>query len=142
MTASLDGGDSSKRTTEGSAEGGFVVGSVGDADARSPTAVPAGNKTANPFPALTGAGIPALWDALVASHARLAADGLDALRAAQSTAWMWSEVTDTLLDRLRSHPDVRRLARALEEAVAAGTVAPAAAAQQMLDAFLGTNPQG
>ena len=92
--------------------------------------------------ALTGDGIAALWDVLVASHERLGADGLDELRAQQSTAWMWSEVTDTLRQRLRDHPDVRRLAAELEQAVAAGEVAPAAAAQRMLDAFLGPDPQG
>ena len=54
---------------------------------------------------------------------------------------MWSEVTDTLLQRLRTHPDVRRLALDLEQAVAAGDVAPAAAAQQMLSVFLGPGAQ-
>ena len=91
--------------------------------------------------ALTGHGIPALWDELVASHERLRAQGLAELRAQQSTAWMWSEVTDTLLQQLRTHPDVRRLALELEQAVAAGDVAPAAAAQQMLSVFLGPGAQ-
>jgi LAO/AO transport system kinase len=92
--------------------------------------------------ALTGAGIPELWDALVAGQQRLRDDGLEALRAQQSTAWMWSEVTDTPLHQLRTHPDVQRLAAELERSVAAGDVAPAAAAQRMLSAFLGPDAQG
>jgi len=91
--------------------------------------------------ALTGDGIPELWEELAASHERLRAHGLTELRAQQSTAWMWSEVTDTLLHQLRTHPDVKRLALELEHAVAAGDVAPAAAAQRMLSAFLGRGAQ-
>lgn len=93
--------------------------------------------------ALTGAGMPELWQSLTDAHERLRADGLDDLRARQSTAWMWSEVTDTLLEQLRSHPGVRERVPALERAVAAGEVAAAAAAQQLLAAFLdGTQPSG
>ena len=92
--------------------------------------------------ALTGVGMPELWDAISALHERLRHEGLDELRARQSTAWMWSEVTDTLLDGLRDHAAVRRLVPALETAVAAGEVAPAVAAQQLLAAFLGADGQG
>jgi len=92
--------------------------------------------------ALTGVGMPELWEAIGALHERLQHEGLDELRAHQSTAWMWSEVTDTLLDRLRDHAAVRRLVPSLETAVAAGEVAPAVAAQQLLAAFLGPDGQG
>ena len=48
-------------------------------------------------------------------------DGLDELRARQSVAWMWSEVTDTLLDApAATIPTSARLAAELEQAVAAG----------------------
>ena len=86
--------------------------------------------------ALTGAGVPELWDALATSHARLAADGLEDLRARQGVAWMWNEVTEELLGRLRDHPGVSALVSAAEAGVADGTVAPAAAARQLLAAFL------
>ena len=90
--------------------------------------------------ALTGAGVPELWADIQAAHARLAADGLEALRAQQGVAWMWSEVTDTLVERLRDHPAVRDQVPALEAAVAAGETAPTRAAHLLLDAFLGARP--
>ncbi len=88
--------------------------------------------------ALTGQGIAELWQGIAAAHDRLCASGLDELRAAQNVAWMWSEVTDTLLDRLRAHPDVRHLVPELEAAAASGEVAAATAAHRLLEAFLGT----
>jgi LAO/AO transport system kinase len=86
--------------------------------------------------ARTGAGVPELWAAIEAAHARLVADGLDNLRAQQGVAWMWSEVTETLLDRLRDHPAVRDRLPELVAAVAAGSTAPARAVQLLLDTFL------
>ena len=61
---------------------------------------------------------------------------MEHLRAAQSVAWMWSEVTDTLLDRLRAHPGVRDLLHELEASVSAGTTSPTAAAHDVLERFL------
>ncbi len=86
--------------------------------------------------ALTGAGVPELWDAIAAAHDRLEPAGLADLRAAQNVAWMWSEVTDTLVERLRAHPDVRGLVPALEASVASGDLSAAVAAQRLLQAFL------
>jgi len=91
--------------------------------------------------ALTGAGMPELWRSLVERHARLLGAGLGDLRAAQSTAWMWSEVTETLLEQLRLHPGVGEQVPALEQAVAAGEVAAGVAAQRLLAAFLGEAAQ-
>jgi LAO/AO transport system kinase len=85
--------------------------------------------------ALTGEGVPEVWSAVEAAHDRLGTEGLAALRAAQNVAWMWREVTDTLLDRLRAQPDVRALVGELEAAVAAGDLSAAVAAQRLLDAF-------
>jgi LAO/AO transport system kinase len=87
--------------------------------------------------ALTGAGVPELWAAIEAAHDRLGVEGIASLRAGQNVAWMWSEVTDTLLDRLRAHPAVRGLVPELEAAVAAGDLSAAVAAQRLLGAFLG-----
>ena len=50
---------------------------------------------------------------------------------------MWSEVQDTLVDRLRDDRAVAALVDGLESAVAAGAVAPTTAARQLLDAFKG-----
>ena len=86
--------------------------------------------------ALTGTGLPELWASIEDAHRRLQASGLTELRSTQSTAWMWSEVTDTLLDRLREDPAVRELVPELERSVAAGELAATVAAQQLLRAFL------
>ncbi len=87
--------------------------------------------------ALTGRGVAELWDALRCAHQRLADDGLAELRARQGVAWMWSEVTDELLSRLRSDPEVRARVADLEAGVAGGTITASAAAAQLLAAFLG-----
>ena len=70
------------------------------------------------------------------AHDRIGPEGLAGLRATQNVAWMWSEVTDTLLDRLRTHPEVRGLVPELEAAVARGDTSAAVAAQRLLRAFL------
>ena len=57
-------------------------------------------------------------------------------RTAQSLAWMWSEVTDSLLDLLRHDTAVREQVKALEAAVTAGETSPVAAAQQLVATFL------
>jgi hypothetical protein len=49
---------------------------------------------------------------------------------------MWSEVSESLMDALRSDERVSEMADRLEAAVTAGELPPAAAARQILDAFL------
>ncbi len=85
--------------------------------------------------ALTGSGIAELWTAIEGAHDRLGSD-LDELRAQQNVAWMWSEVTDTLLDDLRHDGQVRGELGALEQQVADGTIPAATAARRLLRAFL------
>jgi LAO/AO transport system kinase len=83
--------------------------------------------------ALTGAGIPEVWDAVLAHRRAVEAAGeLDARRREQARAWMWSEVTDTLLDDLRRAPHTRAQVRELEAAVTDGLLSPTAAAQRLL----------
>jgi LAO/AO transport system kinase len=91
--------------------------------------------------ALTGDGVPELWDAIVAAHDRLRDSGaLDEARAAQATAAMWSEVVDTLTERLRAHPGVRERLTELEAAVREGRLSPTAAAHDVLERFQGPTP--
>jgi LAO/AO transport system kinase len=86
--------------------------------------------------ALTGAGIDAVWAAIEEFHSTVTGDGsLERARAAQATAWMWSEVRDDLLDGFRSNHRVQALLPTLEAEVAAGTTSPTAAARRLLDAF-------
>jgi LAO/AO transport system kinase len=86
--------------------------------------------------ALSGTGIEEVWAAVTEFREVVGADGsLEQARAAQATAWMWSEVHDDLLDGFRRDPRVHRLLPQLEAEVAAGTTSPTAAARRLLDAF-------
>jgi LAO/AO transport system kinase len=86
--------------------------------------------------ALEGRGLGAIWDQVVAHQERLAASGeLTRRRQRQQVSWMWAMVRDTLLSRLHADPAVTALAPELERLVESGTMPPAAAAQQLLDAF-------
>jgi LAO/AO transport system kinase len=87
--------------------------------------------------ALEGAGIDDLWSTVEEFRSTLDATGeLDRRRAEQAREWMWSEVSESLMDALRSDERVADLADRLEAAVTAGDLPPAAAARQILDAFL------
>ena len=87
--------------------------------------------------ALEGNGIDELWSTAEEFRSTLDATGeLDRRRAEQAREWMWSEVSESLMDALRSDERVADLADRLEAAVTAGDLPPAAAARQILDAFL------
>jgi LAO/AO transport system kinase len=81
---------------------------------------------------VSGEGIAETWDAI--QQVRAGVD-LDAVRSGQARSWLWDEVRETLLDELRTNPEVADLAPELEARVIAGEVSPAAAAQQLLHAF-------
>ena len=86
--------------------------------------------------ALTGAGIAEVWEAIERFCAAVRGNGeLDAARAAQASAWLWSEVGDALLDRFRADPAVADQLPAVEADVAAGRLAPPRAARLLLEAF-------
>jgi LAO/AO transport system kinase len=85
--------------------------------------------------ALEGDGLPELWDTVLKHRDVLTAAGLfDARRRAQQVDWTWSMVRDTVLDRVLTHPAVRRLRAEIERQVLDGELTPALAAQQILDA--------
>jgi LAO/AO transport system kinase len=87
--------------------------------------------------ALEGTGIADVWAAVEEFRAALTATGeLDARRAEQARDWMWSEISDSLLERLRADPTAASAARRLETDVRAGRVPPTAAAERVLLAFL------
>jgi LAO/AO transport system kinase len=86
--------------------------------------------------ALTRAGIDDVWDAIVTYAGGTRASGaLAKRRAEQARDWMWSEVSDTLMDRFRADRAVHRLVQGIEADVVAGRVSASAAAQRLLDAF-------
>jgi LAO/AO transport system kinase len=86
--------------------------------------------------ALTGVGVPEVWEAVEAHQAFTASNGdRDRHRAEQARDWMWSEVTETLLDRVRRDKGVAALIRPLEREVEANRISPAAAARKLLEAL-------
>jgi LAO/AO transport system kinase len=87
--------------------------------------------------ALDGTGVPAVWDAIEEFRATLGASGeLERRRAQQAGDWMWSEVSESLVEALRRDRRVARLAEDLEARVRTGEVAPAAAARRVITEFL------
>jgi LAO/AO transport system kinase len=86
--------------------------------------------------ALEGAGIAEVWQAVLRHQETMAAAGrLAARRAEQQIRWVRALVRDALLDAYRRHPAVRALTPTVEQAVAAGTLPPALAAEQLLTAY-------
>lgn len=86
--------------------------------------------------ALSGEGVSEVWTTVVTAHRRLIEnETLGRVRADQAKAWMWNEITETLLDRLRSDVEVRRRVGELQETVAAGSMSPTTAAQEILAAY-------
>jgi LAO/AO transport system kinase len=91
---------------------------------------------------LEGRGIDELWSTVEEFRSTLDATGeLNRRRAEQAREWMWSEVSESLMEALRHDERVSALADRLEAAVTAGELPPAAAARQVLDAFQ-TGEQG
>jgi LAO/AO transport system kinase len=86
--------------------------------------------------ALRGEGIGEIWDSVVAHRNALEASGeLAANRGRQAVRWLWAELTDTMLDELRSHPTVRENVNELERSVEAGSLSPMSAARRLLDLY-------
>src|ERR1700757_1215882 len=65
--------------------------------------------------ALHGTGLEELWDTVLKHRQVLTEAGeFDAKRRTQQVDWTWSMVRDTVLDRVLSHPDVRRIRADIE----------------------------
>jgi LAO/AO transport system kinase len=88
--------------------------------------------------ALLGEGIDAVWSA-VGDFMEVArgSGGLARRRGEQAREWMWAEVSETLLERLRSDTGIRHDLDALESDVVAGRTSPTAAARVLLERFSG-----
>jgi LAO/AO transport system kinase len=89
--------------------------------------------------ALEDRGVAEIWALVEKFRERMTANGeLERARSAQAVAWLWDEIGEYLLDRVKSDPDVRRRAQELEARVAAGQTSPRAAAQAIIDTFWAT----
>lgn len=85
---------------------------------------------------LTGDGLAKVWEQIELHHRTLAEAGeLAAKRRTQQVDWTWSMVRDTLMTRLRDHPEVRSSAPELERDVRDGRLTPTLAAERILKAF-------
>ncbi len=87
--------------------------------------------------ARTGEGVAELWRTALAQREVLEKSGeLERRRRSQARDWMWSLVEEGLQRALREHPAVAALLPQLEAQVEAQALTPAAAAREILAAFL------
>ena len=86
--------------------------------------------------AAQGKGIAAFWQTVLEHRAALCASGeLSARRRSQALEWMWSLVDAGLRERFHGHAAVKAALPMQIAAVSAGTITPAAAAFQLLEAW-------
>jgi len=87
--------------------------------------------------ALNKVGVDELWDTIGEYfEARTQEDELNLQRKVQSSAWMWSELEESLVNRLKSNTHVSAKLAGMEADVKAGKVSPTAAARELLSIFL------
>jgi LAO/AO transport system kinase len=88
--------------------------------------------------ALEGSGITELWDTVL-EHRRVLTEAgeFEARRRAQQVDWTWSMVRDAVLDRVLTHPEVKKIRGDIEQRVRDGELTPTLAAQQILDTAAG-----
>lgn len=92
--------------------------------------------------ALEQSGIDTVWRAVGAYGEAMNASGqFLRRRSVQAHAWMWNEVSETLMQALRDDPRVGAMLPGLETDVAAGRVAPGRAARQLVKAFRRLNDE-
>jgi len=58
-------------------------------------------------------------------------------RAAQARDWMWNEIRNGLVERLKANPDVAARVKELEAAVTENKLSPTTAADELMDIFAG-----
>lgn len=87
--------------------------------------------------ALEDVGISEVWETVLEHRRVLEASGdLAARRRAQTRAWLWALVDESLGAAFRNHPEVARRLPALERDVQSRKSTPSAAARELLGAFL------
>ncbi len=84
--------------------------------------------------AISGEGVPEVWDAVQRVHGALTDSGrLAQLRSNQAKSWLWSELSAGLVERAQAHPRIAADLAGLEAEVAAGRLAPGVAARRLLE---------
>jgi LAO/AO transport system kinase len=88
------------------------------------------------YSAITGQGIPELWQQVVSHRDRATAAGdLAVRRREQQVRWMWSMLEERISARLRSDPAIRAKLKHAEAAVAAGQLSASVAADELAAAL-------
>lgn len=89
-----------------------------------------------PLSALKREGVDQVWQTVEEYRRALGEAGeIDARRAAQARAWMWSETADILLAELKESDAVKSLVSTLERDVTEGRLPPTVAAKKLIDTF-------
>ncbi|WP_020593175.1 methylmalonyl Co-A mutase-associated GTPase MeaB [Kiloniella laminariae] len=87
--------------------------------------------------ALQDEGIDEIWEAICSFRHKLWASGeIPQKRAQQAKAWMWNEIRETLLVAFRDDQQVAAALQEMESDVIEGRLAPASAANRLLNLFL------
>jgi LAO/AO transport system kinase len=87
--------------------------------------------------ALQEQGLEAVWRKVLDFDQRMQASGeLAAKRREQARAWLWRELSDSLLDVLKTRPGIAERLAELEARVVAGKTTPGAAARDLLARFI------
>ncbi|WP_035655822.1 methylmalonyl Co-A mutase-associated GTPase MeaB [Bradyrhizobium sp. STM 3809] len=86
------------------------------------------------YSAMAGSGIAELWQKVLDHRKAMIASGeFAARRRDQQVKWMWTMLEQRLMARLRTDPAIRSKVKKLETDVAEGRVAPALAAEQLVE---------
>ncbi|MFG1191392.1 methylmalonyl Co-A mutase-associated GTPase MeaB [Xanthobacter flavus] len=84
------------------------------------------------YSALTGDGIPGVWEQVVLHRQKCEAAGtFAATRRAQQVRWMWTLLNERLAEKVTHDPGVKARLPALEREVAEGALSPALAAAEI-----------
>jgi LAO/AO transport system kinase len=88
------------------------------------------------YSALTGEGVPQLWETVSTHDARMRASAeRDARRREQQVKWMWAMLEERMLAHVHSDPALRTKLPTLEAAVAGGRMSAAVAVEEIAAAL-------
>jgi LAO/AO transport system kinase len=88
------------------------------------------------YSALTGEGVPQLWEKISDHRERMSASGeLDARRREQQVRWMWTMLEERMLAQIRSNPALKTKLPKIEAAVADGRMSATTAVEAIAAAL-------
>ena len=88
------------------------------------------------YSALTGDGLPMIWQTICDYRDKMSASGeFAAKRKQQQVTWMWSMLEERLFAKLRADPELKKRVPQLEKAVATGKLTPMLAVEEIAEAM-------